>query len=799
MLVSLDWIKEFVPFEVSSERLAHTLTMLGLEVEEIFWPFRYLKDVVIGRIISCSSHPNADKLKLCKVDVGGEVLDIICGAPNVDTNQLVAVAKIGAKLPEGLEVRKVKIRGVNSYGTICSERELGLGDDHSGILVLNGDYSPGSSLIDVFNLDFEVFDIGITPNRGDCLSVLGIAREISAFYNIPLNVPSVLLKEDLDVCESEIEVDITATQKCFLYQARIVKGVEVKPSPNWMRFRLLACGIRPINNIVDITNYVLLESGHPLHAFDLDLIDGKKIRVDTANQGDKFITLDGKERVLTDEDLLILDGVKPIALAGIMGGANSEIKPDTKDVLIECAVFDPKTIRRTARRLGISSESSYRFERGVDQANASFPIDRAASLMKELAGGCVLKGVVKSEPRPWVDIKVDFRLQRVKQLLDLDIKEEEGVEILRRLGCKVEKVDVSLYNVFPPSFRHDLVREVDLIEEIARFHGYHNIPEKLPNVIKSSFQLEQRRSDFSFLGKIKDWAKGLGFREVINYSFVSFEDLKILGFKEDELVKIYNPLTSEQDTMRPLIVPGLLKNIKYNLSQSNKNLRLFEIASVFYPNAASETLTEEITKIGFVTQGRRVPDFWPWDRQNVDYLDIKGVVEHLFLNLSIDLLDFILIEKHSFLDPCVGVVVEDKEVGFIGKVKDKICDFYDIKSEDVWIAELDLDQIYNIYKDIKISFSMWSKYPPVFRDMTVILIENLEFKYIKRVIEEAGISYLEDVKLIDIYRATSDSKPHLTLRMVYRHPNRTLTDKEVDELHMKLGQLILEKLPVRFP
>ncbi len=797
MLVCVDWIREITPFEVGVEELAETLTMLGLEVEEILSPFEYLNDVVVGVVVECLPHPNADKLKICDVDIGGEVLKIVCGAPNVQKGQIVPVAKIGARLPD-IEVKKVKIRGVESYGMICSEKELGIGDDHTGIMVLDKSFSPGTPIIHALNLDFKVFDVGITPNRGDCLSVIGIAREIAAFYNLPIRLPEVNLSEVEDPINFGIEIN--SPFKCFLYQAKIIKGVKVSPSPAKVRYRLLACGIRPINNIVDITNYIMLETGHPLHAFDLDLIEGGKIVVETAKEGEEFVTLDGKVRRLNSEDLLIKDGKKPVALAGIMGGENSEIRPNTKNVLLECAVFDPISVRKTARRLGISSEASYRFERGVDQKEAEYPLKRAAYLMQKYAEGKVLKGIAKAEPKPWVNVEITFRPSKVKDLLGFEIHKEKCLSVLKRLGCKIEEeFNNTSYKVYPPSYRHDLLREVDLIEEVARFCGYNEIPDTLPKITKFQFPYDTSKADVVFIDKIKNWAKGLGLREIITYSFVSFDELRLLGYDEKSLIKIRNPLSSDQDTLRPVIFPGLLRTLQYNLNQNNKNLRFFEIASVFFPDKSSDTKAKEVTKLGILIQGVRYPDFWPWERARVDYFDIKGIVEHLFESLKLYEFNFETEESHPYLEPCVKISLEQREVGILGKPTESIYEFYDIKDKNVWIAEIDLDQLFKICRTKELKFKPWSKYPPVFRDMTIILLEDIKFNKIKATLKEADVPYLEDLKLIDVYWPSLESKPHFTLRFVYRHPYRTLTDEEVDELHMKLGKYILEKLPIRFP
>ncbi len=801
MYLSIKWLKEFTPYEGEIDKLAHVLTMLGLEVEEVINPFEEISDIVVGYVVECTKHPNADKLSLCKVDIGtGELLPVVCGAKNVAKGQYVAFAPVGAKLPGGMEIKKVKLRGEVSLGMICSERELGLSDDHTGIMVLDSVYEPGTKLTDALDLDTTVFDIGITPNRADCLSVLGIAREVSAYFNLPLNFP----KQDIESIESEehahVDIEIDDPEDCPLYFARIIEGVKLKKSPSWMGYRLIAMGFRPINNIVDITNYVLLELGHPLHAFDRELLKGNKIKIARPDKKIKFKTLDGQEREISEEDLLIWDAEMPIALAGIMGGYESEINDNTKNVLLECAVFNPSRIRKTARRLGISSEAGYRFERGVDILGAERAIDRASYLIHRFAGGRVLKGIVKKEAKKFEPKNIVFRPKKAISLLSIDTEPQFCIDILKRLGCSIEPVDKESTKVTPPSFRLDLEREIDLVEEVGRFYGLEKVPATLPRVSKSFEKVcVSEGADYKFLYKIKQWARGVGLKECVTYSFVDKDELLLLGENEEKMVPVANPLSKDQDTMRTLTITGPLKSIKINLDRFNRDLRFFEVAKTFSFNKKLETQVEEQNRLAIAICGRKGELNWASENREVDFFDLKGMVEHFFNTLNLkNELNFKESTRFPFMDVQAEIFIKDTFVGFIGSLHKKLKKSYHAKG-NVFVAEINLDEVYKIYKNKKIEFVPWSKFPPVFRDMTIVCPEDLSYGEIKDTLEKSKSKLLESVNLIDLYIPEDREEKRLTLRMTYRHPSKTLTDKEVDKVHRELGEYLLKKLPVRFP
>jgi phenylalanyl-tRNA synthetase beta chain len=608
MLLSLNWLREFVPYEGDAQTLADRLTMLGLEVEEVGRPFAALEKIVVGHVAECAVHPSSDHLSVCRVDIGtGELLDIVCGAPNVAAGQRVPVAPVGTVMPGGLEIKKAKLRGQTSCGMICSEREMGLGENHDGIMVLDPGLAVGTPICEALGLDEVVLDVSITPNRADCLSVLGLAREVAAAFGLPLSVPASELLESGEPFENfRIEPDPAL---CPLYQARLIRGVKIGPSPAWLRYRLIAVGLRPINNIVDVTNYVMMECGQPLHAFDRDLLRGDRIRVALAEDGMGLTTLDGQERQLTARDLLIWDDERPVALAGVMGGANSEIGDGSATVLLESAVFDPACIRKTARRLGLPSDASYRFERGVDQIGNTHAMNRAAALMAAVSGGAVAPGVAKAEPRPFEPRVIDFSPAKATRLLGMEMSPAFCRDTLTRLGCDI--ADGESWRVTAPSFRLDLEREVDLIEEVARVFGMDRIEAVLPTVRKSLADLEKVDPTFAFLAMVKDWGKGAGLAEVVNYSFVGTADLDRCGLPADGRVHIFNPLSEEMNVLRTELAPGLLGSLRQNMSQDNTRIRIFEVAHTFVQDPDSDTLTRENNRLGILLHGGRFPGRHP--------------------------------------------------------------------------------------------------------------------------------------------------------------------------------------------
>ncbi|MDR3073737.1 MAG: phenylalanine--tRNA ligase subunit beta, partial [Deltaproteobacteria bacterium] len=783
MLLPLHWLREFVPYEGDARTLGDKLTMLGLELEDIARPFDGIRDVLVGHVLDCARHPEADKLSVCRVDVGSEVLDIVCGAPNVARGQKVAVAPVGASLPNGMTIKKAKLRGQPSNGMICSETELGLSEDHSGIMVLDPAVKPGQKLTDALNLETEVLNISITPNRGDCLSVLGLARETALAFDLPLSLKALPFAEGAKKAAEAVSIAVDDPEGCPLYMARILENVVVGKSPDWLRFRLLAMGMRSLSNIVDVTNYVMLGYGQPLHAFDLDAVRGGKIIVRRAKDGDAFTTLDGQPRKLGARDLTIRDGVGPVALAGVMGGLDSEITAASTRVLLECAIFNPPSIRHTAKRLGIPSESSYRYERGVDQGLAPFALDMAAALMASSIGGpgvLVYAGVAKDEPRPWKSVPARLRPARCNALLGQRMDESFCIKTLEKLGCSVKADDREDWAVLPPSHRPDLSREADFIEEIARVYGVDRFEPTLPAISHSLDRAGLPEPEFAFWGRIRHWGSGLGLCEAINYSFTGNADLDRLNLPRDERIQIMNPLSSEMDAMRTALIPGLLASLRANLAQGSTGLRLFELAHVFQADKTSETSAREPGRIGFLLYGDRFDSAWPQSPATVGYEDLKGVVEHFLGFLHLADFRFELLEAHPWLRPAVAVSVGETLVGHMGRVLPDIADAFHARL-DVWAAELDLTILRALHDAAKVSFSPLPVYPPVRRDITLAVPYSLPSRSVLDALASMRLPLLEDAGLHDVYAPENDAARRLTYRLTFRHGKRPLEDAEVDK------------------
>ncbi|BBD09125.1 phenylalanine--tRNA ligase subunit beta [Desulfovibrio ferrophilus] len=798
MLLSLNWLREFVPFEGTDQELGDKLTMLGLELEEIIHPFEHLANVVVGHVVECDRHPEAEKLSVTKVDVGeAELLPIVCGAPNVAQGQKVAVAKIGAVLPGDFKIKKAKLRGQLSMGMICAEDELGLGDSHSGIMVLDESLEVGIPLVDALNLDQVVFDIGVTPNRADCNSVLGLARETALAYGLPLTLPELKLNESGEDCSDMVKIVIDDPAQCPLFQGRVIKGIQVGPAPAWMRYRLIAVGQRPISNMVDVSNYVMFELGHPNHAYDLNLIKGATIRVGQASDGQTFTTLDDQERKLTAADLLIWDAERPVGLAGVMGGAETEVHEGTTDIFLELAVFNPPTVRKTARRLSLPSEASYRFERGVDQGLAKYCIDRTAALMAECGAGQLLPGMCVSEPRPWLNRTLRFRRERAEKLLGIELSEEFCRTTITGMGCKVNDTNAEDWSVEAPSHRLDLEREVDLFEEIARVYGMDRIPAVLPRVSKSLDSIGKEDTRYTFTMKLKHWARGVGLREAINYSFVGDDELDLLGLPKEGRVPVMNPLSEDQNMMRTVLAPGLLGNVRTNVGHGSRHLRLFEVAHVFWADEHSETTVNEPTRLALMVTGRRERERWPWPAEDfAEYEDLKGFVEHLLQHLGLPGANFKTVEGHTYLTPCVQVIVDGRSVGLLGCVNGDVADHYNAR-RDVWLGELDVDLLREMFEALTPGFEPLAVYPPIRRDITVIAPEGLSVAQIIGAIEGMKVDLLEDVTMVDLYEPEGEAVRNVTVRLTYRHAKKTLKDKEVDKRHSKVVEGLLKALPVR--
>lgn len=797
MLVPMSWLREFVPYEGDTQALGDKLTMLGLELEGILHPFSDLAFIKVGFVAQCLPHPDSDHLHCCKVDLGeAELVDIVCGAPNVAEGQKVAVAPVGSRLPDGTKIKKSKLRGKPSNGMICSERELGLSDDHSGIMVLSDSLDTGHSLLDALNLDRDVLDLSITPNRGDCLSILGIARECALAFNLPLHVPELPMILDPREPEINVPVKIHDPDLCYLYAGRVVTGLKIGQSPLRMRCRLISVGARPISNIVDITNYILFEIGQPLHAFDLDKLAGRRIEVRNARSGESFITLDGKSHLLKSSDLCICDEKGPVALAGVMGGLDSEITAESKNLFLESAVFQPKTVRKTSHRLGINSEAAFRFERGVDQRRSIWALDRACAMMASIAGGLPNASLSCEEPRPFIPTQISYRPARAEMLLGMKLPESVQANNLNADGCAINNREDSSWTVIQPSWRHDLTREADLIEEVGRIYGLDALPARLPAI--------QRQLDDSgfidtahiFRVKIKQWGAGLGLNEVINYSFVGHGELDDLKIGSEKRISIANPLSEEMDTLRTSVVPGLLQDLRNNLAFGAQTLKIFEIATVFESDNSFETTAKESPHLGILLNGLRHDFGWPRGVEEFGYGDIKGILQNLFWFLKIGQCQFQLLEDHGFLHPAVKITANNRIVGEAGCLKPDLAKKLNAQKQ-VWLAELDLELLYNLSTKATMSFRPLPIYPAVRRDITVIVPKSMEIGLIETKILAVKSSLLESAVLADLFEPENSQDKNVTFRLTFRHPDRTLKDLEADKEREKIADMLRKEINAR--
>ncbi len=789
MKVSLNWLRDYVDVSIDLQQLVEGLTMLGLEVEGVQEYGRGLEHILSAKILDVRQHPNADRLKVCIVDVGGKEYQVVCGAPNVRPGLMGALALPGAVLANGMEIKETKIRGQVSTGMLVAEDEVGLTTDHSGIMELEGIERSGIPLGEALRTEDYVLEVAITPNRPDCNSIIGIAREVAILCGSSLKYPTIDCEEDGDPIEKDAQIEILDPKGCPRYTAGMISGIVVRTSPFWMRYRIHKAGMRPINNIVDVTNYVMLEMGQPLHAFDFSRIRGGRIIVKRAYEGERFKTLDGVERTLSKDILMICDGIGPVAVAGIMGGLESEIQDDTHTVLLESAFFDPMVIRRGAKYLGLTTEASFRFERCTDIQGTVPAMKRALCLMKELAGGRISKGYIDCYPNQYQPRKVHLSLKKARSFLGMEVKKQEAIEIFEKLGMEVRAEEETL-EVIPPSRRPDISLDVDLMEEIARVKGYENVPITFPKI--SSKKLWDYRPR-AFEHKLKSILFGLGFTEVINYSFISPSFIDVFGAPQESklrrFVRLLNPISIEQSVMRTSLLPGLFQNCRTNVYQGQSAIRLFEIGEVFFERPGQDLPEEKKLLAGVVTQPFSEVS-WHQPEREYDYYDLKGTVEAVLWGIGIKDLTFSRIEPYPGYDPdlLVGVFAHGKELGRLGKVAPAVSRHYDIDSKGhVYAFELDVASVLELsQKECK--FIPLPRFPAVLRDLSVVVDDTMEAARLEKVIWEVGGGLVESVRLFDIYQGEKigPNKRAFGFRITYRSKERTLEGQEVNDLHQAI-------------
>jgi phenylalanyl-tRNA synthetase beta chain len=793
MLVSLKWLRTHVRCDAPAEEIASRLTMAGLEVEALSRRDLGLARVVVGRILGISPHPRAANLRICDVEGGDRTYRVVCGAPNVALGQTAPLALEGARLADGTEIRAAEVRGVLSEGVLCSEAELGLGEDAGGVMILPAGLSPGMPLVEALDLADQILEVSITPNRGDCLSVSGIAREVSALFGAPWTPPEINLQEAGPPVESLASVIIQDPDLCPRYAARVVRGVKIGPSPLWLRQRLQAQGIRAINCIVDVTNYVMLDQGQPLHAFDYDRLEDHRIVVRRARPGESFTTLDGQRHTLQGDMLLICDAARGVALAGIMGGLNSEITTETANVLIESAFFQPVGIRRTAKALGLGSESSYRFERGVDPDGLIRALDRAAQLMVELGKGELAHGRLDVYPTPIRRRPIRLRVSRCVRFLGLTLSQAEICRLLASIHLPVRAIDDDSLEVAPPSFRSDLTRGVDLMEEVARLAGFDRIPSTLPCARVTAAKPARTQS---FRELAKETLVGLGFSETISFSFISRQASERLGILPDDRrfrhLPIRNPLTEEQAVLRTSLIPSMLETAARNQRQRKLNVRLFELSKVFFPRGGEELPEERFNLCGLLS-GTRRPAAWNDPSEPVDFFDLKGVAEALLSRVGAPEPRWSQTSAVPFLRPetAAEIHVAGAKVGVLGEVRPEVLEAFEVKGP-AFILDLDFDLLQEKATERK-TFRPLPRFPEINRDLAIVVSEDLLAQRVLDFLAEHRPEYAESVVLFDCYRGSQvgAGRKSLAFRVTYRSPERSLTDEEVNEIHTRVTGKVL--------
>ncbi len=802
MRVSLEWLAEYVDLVKSPQELADLLTGSGTAVDGIEVLGGEYEAFIVGRVVDVSSHPGADRLTVCRVDLGGEVADIVCGAPNVRVGAVSPVALPGAKLPDGSVISETSIRGVTSRGMLLSERELGISEEAAGIMLLEEGAQAGDKLVDALGMRDTVLELEITPNRPDCLSMMGIAREVAALTGEKTRWPRCELREEGCPAEHDVRVEIVDGDLCSRYAARVIDRLEMGNSPWWMRRRLRAAGIRPISNVVDVTNYVMLELGQPLHAFDYDLVREGHIIVRRAASGERITTLDGVERSLTTEDLLICDPGGPIALAGVMGGEHTEVGEGTTKVLLESAHFDPANTMRTARTHELPSEASYRFERGVDPGGCVRAADRAAYLMQELGRGVVEPGVVDVRARVIRPIRLELRVKHAAGLIGISLRGEDVAALLRSIALDVLEIkedgDETTIGVEAPTFRPDLVREIDLVEEVARLYGYDRIPATLP---RSSHNVGHLTQEQKTRREIAGVMAGIGLHEAITLAFISQRWLDTLDperkYLPSELASLRNPISVETAIMRPSLLPGMLEAVGFNLNRRMTDIHLFEIGRVFRP-LRGDKLPAEPLMLGCALAGRWLPKQWDREEEEVDFFTCKGILERLLQSLHITDWD-LRRERMPFLHPArsCAVGIGGADAGYLGMIHPRVAAEASLP-ENIAVLELDMARLTSVAQSL-IPYQEIPRYPSIQMDLAMVVAEEVDSQDVEGVIREVGGDLLRDVRLFDLYRGRQlgVSEKSLAYSLSFYAMDRTLRDEEARSVYDDIVSALAQRCGAR--
>jgi phenylalanyl-tRNA synthetase beta chain len=794
MRVSFEWLREFVPVEMTPQAVADRLTMAGLEVEDVEdWgtPF---ERIVVGRIADIAVHPSTGRLLVCRVEVGTEVLTIVCGAHNIAVGDAVPVALIGAVLPTGQRIAAEPVAGVTSEGMLCSAAELGFTDTSTGILILPSTTTPGTSLADQLGLRDVALEVNVTPNRPDCLNIFGIAREIAALTGVPFKAPDTSVAETGEAIAAMTAVSVEAPDLCPRYAARLITNVHIGPSPLWMQRRLLVCGSRPRNNVVDATNYLLLELGHPLHAFDYEALHERRIVVRVARPAERCVTLDGLVRTLDPDVLVIADADRPVGIAGVMGGQNSEIRDSSTMVLIESAYFQPQNIRRTSKRLGLRTEASYRFERGADFDGLIGALDRCSALIARFCGGAVAKERIDIAAKRYVAPRIPVRVARVNTILGVDLARDTIGQYCSRLQLPTVVRSSSEVEVEVPSFRRDLAHEIDIIEEVGRLHSYQAIPTSLPHVrLEAVPRSPQRQATRQVL----EYLLGCGYTQVINYSFMPEEDLDRLQLPADDLLRsivpLRNPLSKEAGVLRTTLIPSLLRTIALNLNRDLRDLMIFEISRVFRRQNGLQPREPQV--LGLAVSGMAGAQHWGQSARPYDFYDLVGALEMITGRLGLQPFS-LTAGSVPYCHPSKSALITrgDDPIGVVGEMHPTVLAAFDI-GQAVTLAEIDLDRLIDRGASPQ-QYRSIPRFPSVTRDVSIIVDAGVQAGQILTLIQNFHPELLREVHLFDVYagKPVPIGRKSLTFALTYRANDRTLTDEEVNSIQTR----VVEQLRQRF-
>lgn len=795
MLISNEWLKEYVTIDDSVSNLAERITRTGIEVDDLIDYTKDIKNLVVGFVKSKDKHPDADKLNVCQVDIGeDEPVQIVCGAPNVDAGQYVIVAKVGGRLPGGIKIKRAKLRGERSEGMICSLQEIGISSNYipksfeSGIYVFSESQVPGTDALQALYLDDQVMEFDLTPNRADALSMIGTAYEVAALYNTKMTKPDTTSNELELSANDELTVTIENEDKVPYYSARVVHDVTIEPSPIWMQARLIKAGIRPINNVVDISNYVLLEYGQPLHMFDQDAIGSQQIVVRQANEGEKMTTLDDTERELLTSDIVITNGQTPIALAGVMGDDFSEVKEQTSNIVIEGAIFDPVSIRHTSRRLNLRSESSSRFEKGIATEFVDEAVDRACYLLQTYANGKVLKDRVSSGELGAFITPIDITADKINRTIGFDLSQNDIVTIFNQLGFDTE-INDDVITVLVPSRRKDITIKEDLIEEVARIYGYDDIPSTLPVFDKvTSGQLTDRQYKTRM---VKEVLEGAGLDQAITYSLVSKEDATAFSMQQRQTIDLLMPMSEAHASLRQSLLPHLIEAASYNVARKNKDVKLFEIGNVFFANGEGE-LPDQVEYLSGILTGDYVVNQWQGKKETVDFYLAKGVVDRVSEKLNLE-----FSYRRADIDGLhpgrtAEILLENKVVGFIGELHPTLAADNDLKR--TYVFELNFDALMSVSVGY-INYQPIPRFPGMSRDIALEVDQNIPAADLLSTIHAHGGNILKDTLVFDVYQGEhlEKGKKSIAIRLNYLDTEETLTDERVSKVQAEIEAALIEQ------